>query len=96
MSEVQALKYRRNAAACKVLAQQTNLPAQKANWLMLAAEWNRLADAALLGVSDVLEPPICEIPCKFPVCREDGHSRARSPLRRQQPVRDLENFLLMR
>ena len=37
--------YRRNAETCRRLADTTQDVAQKANWLMLAAEWKRLAEA---------------------------------------------------
>ena len=39
-------KYIQNAKTCRRLAAATVHPEQKANWLMLATEWNRLAEAA--------------------------------------------------
>ena len=45
----QAKQYRDNAKTCRRLADATKDPEQKANWLMIAAEWNRLADAVPSG-----------------------------------------------
>ena len=45
----QAKQYRENAKTCRRLADATKDTEQKANWLMIAAEWKRLADAARNG-----------------------------------------------
>ena len=45
----QAKQYRDNAKTCRRLADTTKDPEQKANWLMIAAEWKRLADATRSG-----------------------------------------------
>ena len=47
----QAKQYRDNAKTCRRLAEATKDLEQKANWLMIAAEWKRLADAADNGKS---------------------------------------------
>ena len=40
------MEYRANSRTCRRLADATKDPEQKANWLMLAAEWERIAQAA--------------------------------------------------
>jgi hypothetical protein len=39
-------EYRRNADECHSLARQTKNPQEKAQWLKLADQWTRMADAA--------------------------------------------------
>jgi hypothetical protein len=37
--------FRRNAEECRSLASKTTHPEEKAQWLKLAEEWTRMADA---------------------------------------------------